>query len=103
MTARDWDLLTPEWKAAAAAAVGGPKPRPPGAVDLDGLVAALASERQRRGWSQSELARRAGLSRSYIQKLESRGHDPNVSTLIACAGGLGLTLGWVVAPVTTER
>lgn len=45
------------------------------------LVAALTAIRKARHITQAELAHQAGLSRMTIQRLESNGLDPRLSTL----------------------
>jgi len=47
--------------------------------------------RQRRGWSAKELSRRAGLSPSYVSKLESGECSASVRTFGAIARALGMT------------
>jgi DNA-binding XRE family transcriptional regulator len=52
----------------------------------------LARLRLAQGWSQAELARRAGTSQSYVARLE-RGHiDPQLSTLRKLASVLGVSI-----------
>ena len=45
------------------------------------VVTALAAARKARQMTQAELASQAGLSRMTIQRLESNGLDPRLSTL----------------------
>lgn len=45
------------------------------------LVAALTAIRKSRQMTQAELAQQAGLSRMTVQRLESNGLDPRLSTL----------------------
>jgi transcriptional regulator with XRE-family HTH domain len=47
--------------------------------------------RQAKGLSQAELAKRAGLSREYINKIEAGKYDPPLSTINALAEALGVT------------
>jgi transcriptional regulator with XRE-family HTH domain len=44
--------------------------------------------RGKRGWSQEELARRAGLSRTFLARLETARHDPTLGTLQKLATAL---------------
>jgi transcriptional regulator with XRE-family HTH domain len=37
--------------------------------------------RDKHGWSQEELARRAGVSRTFLARLETARQDPTLSTL----------------------
>jgi ribosome-binding protein aMBF1 (putative translation factor) len=57
------------------------------------LMAGLRAERERRGWSLTDLAERSGLERSAISKLETgKVLNPNLSTLRRYAAALGKTL-----------
>ena len=47
--------------------------------------------RQAKGLSQAEVAKRAGLSREYINKIEAGKYDPSLSTINALAAALGVT------------
>jgi transcriptional regulator with XRE-family HTH domain len=44
--------------------------------------------RKRRGWTQAQLADRAGLSRGYLARLETARQDPTLTTLEALAKAL---------------
>ncbi len=48
--------------------------------------------RERRGWSQSELARRAGIGISTLSEIESGQSAPRLDTLVALAQALGAPL-----------
>lgn len=52
--------------------------------------------RQRKGWSQEELARRTGLALSFVAALESGDKDIRLSTLIALAAAFDVTLSTLV-------
>ena len=56
---------------------------------------AVRTARLRRGISQRNLARRAGLSFRGLQLLETPGHDPRVSSLDKVSSALGLPTGGV--------
>ncbi|MGN1056829.1 MAG: helix-turn-helix domain-containing protein [Comamonas sp.] len=56
------------------------------------LVTALTAVRKSRQITQAELAQRAGLSRMTVQRLESNGLDPRLSTLQEMARVLGYEL-----------
>lgn len=103
---------------------------PPGAVDIDDLLAefeaspksakavakgrqwvaktfyadgaSLAALRLQRGWSQAELARKSGTSQSYIGRLETGGIDPQLSTLRKLALVLGVSVAMVVEAINPE-
>lgn len=49
--------------------------------------------RSSRGWSQTELAEHAGVSRPTIARIEA-GRDVTTSTLAKVAGALGLKIGF---------
>jgi DNA-binding XRE family transcriptional regulator len=54
--------------------------------------AKIQARRQERGWSQQELAERAGVSRQLVGAVESGRHAPNVAAALAIARVLGLTV-----------
>lgn len=51
----------------------------------------VRTSRRGRGWSQSQLAERAGVSRPTVARIEG-GQDVSMSTLRQVAGALGLNL-----------
>lgn len=62
-------------------------------MGIDGEIGPrLRSERESRGLSQRELARRLGLSPSLISQIEKGQSRPSVSTLYAMVNELGLSL-----------
>lgn len=101
---------------------------PPGAVDIDDLVAefeattqgakavakgrqwvaktfysegqSLAALRLQHGWSQVELARQVGTSQSYIGRLETGLVDPQLSTMRKIALALGVTVAALADALT---
>ncbi len=58
----------------------------------------LADYRKRSGLSQSDIARRAGLSASYVNRLESGDRQPNSRDLV-----LGLAKALSLSPDDTDR
>ena len=56
----------------------------------------LRKLREGRRMSQETLARRAGLSRTYVTRLELGQQDPSLSTLVALAKALKVSLGELV-------
>jgi transcriptional regulator with XRE-family HTH domain len=64
------------------------------------LSARLRRLRLSRGWSQAELARRAGLASQTVCLLESgrRGARPGARVLMALAAALGVEAGELLAP-----
>lgn len=61
------------------------------------LGARLRAEREARGWSLTELARRSGVSRSMIHKVERGASSPTTALLSKVAGALGLTVSELLA------
>ncbi len=61
-------------------------------LDLDRVPA--ANVRRLRGekpWTQEELAKRAGLDRTEVQKIETGNRNPGVEVLLKLSGALGVT------------
>ncbi len=52
----------------------------------------LAELRKEKGWSKSELARRSGISRSYISECEDGVHSPSLDAALRIAKALGCTV-----------
>lgn len=52
----------------------------------------LRDWRTRRGWSQAELARRAGLSKGMLVQIEQSQTNPSIATLCKLANALGVAL-----------
>jgi transcriptional regulator with XRE-family HTH domain len=50
----------------------------------------LKTLRRRRGLTQEALAERAGLSRTYLARLETARQDPTLSTLVKLAKAFGV-------------
>lgn len=63
--------------------------RPPG--QARGVGKAVQAARLERGWSQSELAEEAGVSRPTVSRIEL-GEEPSMRTARRLAAALGLTL-----------
>ena len=49
--------------------------------------------RRRRGFSQEELASRAGLSRPYLTRIETARQEPSLTTLYSLARALRVPVG----------
>jgi len=72
--------------------------------DLDSrLGARIRLERERRGWSLTELAQRSGVSRAMINKVERGDASPTASLLGRLSGAFGLTLSILLARTETGR
>jgi transcriptional regulator with XRE-family HTH domain len=62
------------------------------AAFLAALGGRLVALREAAGLTQAELARRAGLVRSFYARVESGRHNPSVGTLLKIAGVHGLSV-----------
>ena len=56
----------------------------------------LKALRRERGWSQEALAKKVGVSREYIARLETGKHDPPLSTLSQLARALKVRVAELV-------
>lgn len=56
------------------------------------LISALIAARKRRGWTQAEVADAAGMKQSAVARLESGDRDPQMSTVLAVAQALGISI-----------
>ncbi len=61
-------------------------------AELSSLGARLRALRLGRGWTLDELAQRAGLSKSYLSRLEDSERQPSIAALLSLAQAHGLTL-----------
>lgn len=61
----------------------------------------LEAQRIRQGITQSELARKIGMSQPQVAKIESLESMPTLTTLNKYASGLGLQIKLTVLPQTT--
>jgi transcriptional regulator with XRE-family HTH domain len=68
-------------------------PASPGTLDGSRIGGRLRAERERRGISLRELARRVGVSPSLVSQIELDRVNPSVSTLYALVTELGMTMG----------
>lgn len=57
----------------------------------------MQSEREKRGWSQSDLSRYSGLHRAIISKIETNVSTPSVETFIS------LAQAFKISPITVFR
>ena len=56
------------------------------------LAMRVKEERERRGWTQEQLAEKAGISRGFLARLETARHDPKLSTLEKIAKALKIDI-----------
>ena len=71
---------------------------------LDARIGArIRIERENRGWSLTDLARRSGVSRAMINKVERGEASPTASLLGRLAGAFGLTLSMLLARTETDH
>ncbi len=65
----------------------------------------LKTLRAKRGWTQKQLATRAGISHGYLARLELGMQDPTLTILEKLARALRLTVGKLVdaSPAVTAR
>tara|TARA_R110000803_G_scaffold46394_4_gene97368 strand:- start:405 stop:614 length:210 start_codon:yes stop_codon:yes gene_type:complete len=61
--------------------------------------ARLRKLRETQGWSQEELADRAGLHRTYISSVERGVRNPTISVLAKISAALGASLAELLADV----
>ena len=56
----------------------------------------LKKVREQKGWSQTELADRAGLTPAAISQIEADDRQPSFKTLSSLAGALGISVGYLL-------
>ncbi|MGP3591891.1 helix-turn-helix domain-containing protein [Vagococcus sp. WN89Y] len=61
------------------------------------ISARIRIERESRGWSLSELAERAGVSRAMIHKIERGESSPTATLLARLSGALGISMSTLIA------
>jgi transcriptional regulator with XRE-family HTH domain len=67
-----------------------PRKSPPDIIKAFGQV--LRAERERLGWSQEELAERAGLDRTYLSGVERGARSPNLRSVVKIASAMRVKL-----------
>jgi transcriptional regulator with XRE-family HTH domain len=86
-----------------------PRPSTPASTPLNapqeaGLLAArLKQERVQRSWSIAELAKRSGVSRAMISKVERAEASPTAALLGRLSGAFGLTLSTLLSRAESSR
>lgn len=63
------------------------------------LAKVLVTERKKQKLSQSELALKSGVDRSYISDIEREKRNPSLSVLLQIGEGLGLSLSVIMLKV----
>ncbi|MGY5957035.1 HTH-type transcriptional regulator SinR [Kosakonia sp. BK9b] len=61
------------------------------------ISARIRVERESRGWSLSELAERAGVSRAMIHKIERAESSPTATLLARLSGAFGISMSTLIA------
>ncbi|WCM90062.1 helix-turn-helix domain-containing protein [Acidovorax sp. NCPPB 3576] len=77
-----------------------PVPSSPSPISL--LAAAVRRERERLGWSVSELAKRAAVAKSTLSQLEAGVGNPSLETLWALATALDVQVTQLIAQPRTH-
>ena len=68
------------------------------------LADRIRISRERRGWSQNELARRARMTQALISELEAgKRKEPRLTTLRRLAETLGVTTDYLIGMYRDER
>lgn len=60
----------------------------------------LKTYRKQKGFTQVELAKRAGISRSYLADVEAGRYNPSLDTLMAVAKALNIETSLLISPET---
>lgn len=68
----------------------------------DRIARRLLAERETRGWSQGDLAARAGVSKAMISKIERGEASPTAALLARLSGAFELTLATLLARAENE-
>lgn len=68
----------------------------------DRIARRLLAEREQRGWSQGDLAARAGVSKAMISKIERGEASPTAALLARLSGAFELTLATLLARAENE-
>jgi transcriptional regulator with XRE-family HTH domain len=57
-------------------------------MPVEKIAMRLKQLRAKRGWTQEQLAEKAGINRGYLARLETGRHDPTITTLEKLAKAL---------------
>jgi DNA-binding XRE family transcriptional regulator len=60
---------------------------------VDKLATNIKRARRRRGWTQGDLAERAGITREYLARIETGRHDPRLSVAVKIRRALRMKAG----------
>ena len=71
-------------------------------AEMSRLGMRLRDLRTGRGWTQDELARRAGLSKSYLSRIEDGERQPSLASLLSLAQAYGIPLAALFAAPAEE-
>ena len=72
--------------------------------DIDNRIgASIRAERESRGWSLTELAARAAVSRAMIHKVERGDSSPTANLLGKLSGAFGLSMSTLLARAEAEK
>ena len=63
---------------------------------VERMAKQLQTLRERRGLTQEQLAKKAGVSRGYLARLETARQDPTLSTLEKLAKALGVKVARLI-------
>jgi transcriptional regulator with XRE-family HTH domain len=69
----------------------------------EGMAGRIREPRRARGWSQTQMAKEAGLSDDGVSRIERGDRKPRLATLELIAAALGLSLPTVVGQKTIPR
>ena len=72
-------------------------------AEVSSLGARLRDRRPGRGWTLDELARRAGLSKSYLSRLEDGDRQPSLASLLSLAQAHGVPLASLFGGAAAEE
>ncbi len=72
-------------------------------LEIASVCARLRALRSERGWTLDELARRSGLSKSYLSRLEDGDRQPSIAALLSLAQAHGLPLTALFGPPEAKK
>ena len=56
------------------------------------IAVKLKEARREKGWSQQELAERAGLERKTVNRIENKHYSPSIDTLVSLSNALDVSV-----------